>query len=277
MIQKKEILILVSCYNNEDEVVKFANHLSIQAFSEKIFLVVSCNSINDKEKLLKGLGNIGLDYSVLYPQKNLGYLHGCLYGLQHSINLEDFKWVMISNTDIEFQSNLFIYDLLNENTPKDIWCIAPQIILPNGRRQNPFLISRPSSKRMIAWKKIQGNQVGLRLYTKLSHVKRKLVANREGNSDFKNSIIYAAHGSCFILKPECVVLLSQINDKIFMYGEELLIAELIRKNKKKIYYIHDLVVYHNENSTTRLIDYKRKSMYYKQSYGYLLNVFFQDG
>ena len=38
MIQKKEILILVSCYNNEDEVVKFANHLSIQTFSEKIFL-----------------------------------------------------------------------------------------------------------------------------------------------------------------------------------------------------------------------------------------------
>ena len=59
-----------------------------------------------------------------------------------------------------------------------------------------------------------------------------------------------------------------------MYGEELLIAELIRKNKKKVYYIRDLVVHHNENSTTKLIDYKRKSMYYKQSYEYLMRVFF---
>lgn len=274
MIHKKEILILVSCYNNEDEVVKFANHLSNQTISEKIFLVVSCNSVKDKEKLLKGLATSGLDNAVLYPEKNLGYLHGCLYGLRHSISVEDFKWIMISNTDIEFQSNAFFYDLLNKKTCKDIWCIAPHIVLPSGRRQNPFLISRPSSKKMMTWKRIQGNQVGLQLYTKLAYVKRKLNANKESHNDFKNSIIYAAHGSCIILKPECVVLLSQINDKIFMYGEELLIAELIRKNKKKVYYIRDLVVHHNENSTTKLIDYKRKSMYYKQSYEYLMRVFF---
>lgn len=274
MSHKKEILILVSCYNNEDEVVRFAAHLSKQTVSEKIFLAVSCNSVKDKEKLLKGLENSGLDNAVLYPERNLGYLHGCLYGLKHGISLEDYKWVMISNTDIEFQSDSFFYELLTRKMPEDIWCIAPHIVLPGGRRQNPFLISRPSSKKMMAWKFIHENQVRLRSYTELSCLKRKLAAKKVSHNDSKNSIIYAAHGSCFILKPACVDVLNKANDNIFMYGEEILIAELIRKYKKKVYYIHDLVVHHNENSTTSLIDYKRKSMYYKQSYEYLLNVFF---
>ena len=80
----------------------------------------------------------------------------------------------------------------------------------------------------------------------------------------------------FVLNSSCVYeLINQIND-IFMYGEEIFVAELVRQNKGIIRYSDDIEIIHNENSTTALSNRKIKAGWYKQSFGYLIKTYFNS-
>ena len=274
MTHSKEILILVNCYNNEKEVICFANHLSMQSFHSKILLAVTCNSTHDKKKMEDGLQKTKIAVIICDPNKNLGYLHGCLFGYRQAIAFDHFKWIMIANTDITFQSPAFFEKLLSHKFMDDIWCIAPRIVLPSGKEQNPFLMQRPTVKKMHLWKMIESKPKCLQFYTFLSKIKNRLQTNR--TKPQKSKLIYAPHGSCFLLKPDCIEILNKTYADLFMYGEEIFVAEIILKNQKKVFYEHSLLVHHHENATTKHINYQQKARFYERSFRYLINTFFKD-
>tara|TARA_A100001388_G_C28519121_1_gene380056 strand:- start:151 stop:507 length:357 start_codon:yes stop_codon:yes gene_type:complete len=61
--------------------------------------------------------------------------------------------------------------------------------------------------------------------------------------------IYAAHGSFFIFSDNFFKYIS-LNFPIFLFGEELYIAELSRKNDLRIIYNNNLQVFDEENIST---------------------------
>lgn len=263
MSEKRDIAVAVTCYNNEDEVLKFAKHLSNQTLMDRIQLLVTCNACKDfdefQRKLLRELPTA----LAFNPNKNLGYLHGCLYGVKASKT--SYSWVMISNTDIELKNNDYFEKLL-DSPISDVWCVGSDILLKvNGVHQNPFLLHRPSRKKYNLWKVVYSSYPLFYLYFKLHGLKSKTVANEE----IKSGFVHAVHGSCFLLKNECVQKIIEENPLIFMYGEELLIAEIIRENNKKCYLNVDARVIHNENQVTGKIGNKRKQGWFKQSIKYL--------
>lgn len=269
----KKILVLITCYNNDDEVIEYVKDLSRQTVVDSIQIVVTVNNVKNiaefKDRILAVHPSIKLEF----PGKNLGYLFGCLNGLKSINNIEDYEWVLISNTDITFENEHCLQYLLENKTNPETWVIAPMVTLPSGRQQNPFLSERPSSTKILFWQIVQGNTIPLYLYSSLANVKNRLKKNLLCNMEDRN--IYAAHGSCFFVKPECAKEVQKHFGDLFMYGEELLIAEIARNNKKLIKYFPDVKVLHNENSTTKHINYKRKAIFYRQSYRYIYNNFFK--
>lgn len=269
-----KIIISVVCYNNEDEIAAFAEMLNKQTMSSDIELVVTCNLCNAPEKFRARLGEIRKGTRVFCPEKNLGYLHGCLYGVERYGGA--FDWAILSNTDITFKKESFIEDLLSScEKDNDVWAIAPNTFRSsNGVQQNPFCLSRPSCRRMWLWKTAYSTALTFSLYFLLAAIKRKI--KKEEVEHIDSGYIYAEDGSFFMLHRDCIRALQGEKDDIFMYGEELLIAEIISENGKKIFYDKDAILIHNENSTTGKILSRQKQKWFKKSYRYLFQRFFSS-
>ena len=263
----RDIAIAVVCYNNDEEVVEFAKNLALQSAVNRIRLLVTCNSVEDfdgfKEKL-----NSAMPSAIVYdPGQNLGYLPGCLYGVKNS--LDNYSWILICNTDIAFVENNFFEKAIGD-VEKDVWCVGPDIrLLASGIHQNPFIKNRPSKLKVNIWKIAYSCYPLFWLYFEMHDIKPQTI----GTSHVNSERVYAVHGSCFFIKKECLDAI--INEKKigFMYGEELLVAEVVETNNKKTYYNAKASIIHNENQVTGKIGNKRKQKWFKESLNNYLMIY----
>lgn len=264
----KDIAVSVVCYNNEDEVINFAESLSKQSIINHIQLIISYNMSSNPNYLKERILSILPETIICAPPSNMGYLHGCLFGVNQTQN--NFQWILISNTDIEFQQIDFFEHLLN-GLPNDTWCIGPKIVLADsGLDQNPFLIERPSQLKVLIWSIVYSNYYLFRFYFMLNSLRKK------NDSKFNASgVVYSVHGSCFLINKELLESLNSEQSKVFMYGEELLLSEIVRENNKKVFYNSSAKIIHNENQVTHKIDYKRKQEWFHASMVYLCERFFR--
>lgn len=265
-----KVIISTVCYFNEDEVIDFANNISEQTFKNVIFLVC-CNAISGEGRLEKELKNIGIESYIYYPKNNLGYLNGCLYGVKKFGSINEDDTVIISNTDIYISDVHTFEKIVNKRYGHNVACVAPKVILDNGKNQNPFLLERPSVYDILKWRYIQSSCIGMFIYTMMYRLKSKFKIEKE----YGRREIYSACGSFMIFSAQMINILNSESNDIFMYGEEIYISEIIRKYGFKIIYDNDYIIRHHENSTTKLSGYKRKADWYKQSYIYLYNEFFR--
>ena len=263
------IVTSVVCYNNEDEVLSYAKEISRQQCEREIVLVITCNGCKDVELLTSNVHAILPNAKVFDPQRNLGYLPGCLYGISH-LDVE-YKWAMISNTDIRFEDERFFCHFL-DSVPSGVWCVGPNIVLSaTGEHQNPFLVRHPSRKQIEKWRIIYSNSVLFYVYYKLSRLKKKYKKSKNEN-DLSGSV-YAVHGSCFALSKECVQQLADIQIPLFMYEEELFLAEMVKTGNGTVHYCRDAVVFHDENLVTGRVSISKKLRWIRESYRYMYNMF----
>lgn len=266
-----EIAISVICYDNENEVLEFADKLSKQKNCERIILLITCNKCKDIRKLKDFLSKLKITSQVFDPGKNLGYLHGCLYGFK-SYN-GNYKWAVISNTDIEFVSEKFFSEILEKNYNSKIGCVGPDVTLKmTGRHQNPFALTRPKNNIMKLRKIAYSNYKLYSLYNWLSFIKNKTYHFKK---KIKSNYIYGVHGSIVILRRECIEKFLEDDIQIFMYGEELYIAEKLRENHLLSYYDSNLKIIHNENQVTGKITDKRKQKWCSQSMNFLVDRYWK--
>lgn len=263
------IAVAVACYNNEAEVISFANQLKEQTWVDRIQLVVTCNAVGNYESFKSAILDVLPSAAVFNPGINLGYLSGCLYGIEQ-MN-KSFSWVMISNTDIVFVQKDFFEKAL-QNVPENVWCIGPRITLVGTENhQNPFLKERPKSLKVKVWRIVYSLYPLFWLYFKLSYLKN----DKTSISGIDSQIVYAVHGSCFIVSNSCIEALNEEKSNIFMYCEELMVAEIVRERDKRCYYNSEIGIIHNENQVTGKIGDRKKQQWFKSSMTYLYNRFYK--
>ena len=266
-----KIAVSVICYDHEEEVFDFADKLSRQKDSEKIVLLVTCNKCMNVKKLINDLNEIKISSQIFEPGENLGYLHGCLYGFKEFG--EEYEWAVISNTDIDFVSDSFFSKLLDNHYDSKIGCIGPDITLKvTGKQQNPFALSRPGNALMKFRKVVYANYFLYRLYYVLSDIKNK-ISHTETRKE--NEYVYGVHGSVVILRKECIDKFLEDSIQIFMYGEELYIAEKLKENQFLSYYDKNLKIIHNENQSTGKIASQRKQKWCSQSINFLVERYWK--
>lgn len=203
MLNDTNIVISVTCYNNEDEVIAFAKQIAKQSVCKNIQLIITCNSTKKYDYLKAAVDEVSIVSYIYNPGKNLGYLQGCLYGVKKT-NLPNHYWLMISNTDLTFTTNTYFEDILNDVNSDD-WCIGSNILLKETEKsQNPFFLERPSKRSMLIRKIAYSNFLLYQMYFKLSNIKAKIVKNED---KYSSQYVYAVHGSCFLLNSEIVPVL----------------------------------------------------------------------
>jgi GT2 family glycosyltransferase len=271
----KDIVVSVVCFNNEAEIINFADQLSKQLLKERICLIITCNACSNPTELREKISKYPIESIIYEPCDNLGYLHGCLAGLKVYLNDKDLCWALICNTDITFEKNDFFKSHIDRITDMEIWCVGPKIIQSDtGRNQNPFLEFRPSKQKMRILKMAFSSIITFNLYFWLACMKSKLL--RQNAVPSKNRFVYAVHGSCFLISNDLLQLLLEDENKIFMYGEELLIAEIVQQNSKMIFYDDEITIRHHENQVTGKISIKKRQQWMKASLLYLYDRFFAN-
>jgi GT2 family glycosyltransferase len=266
------ILNIVVCYNNKDDILQYIKELGKQESHSIIWICIVINDDTQEKDFLK-YAESNIHIVVVKATGNIGYMRGAIYGYKYFMkNYKiDLDWVIISNSDIEYKNNHFFVDLYRLNLSSDIVCIGPDTYVPDtGEYQNPALYERMKKIKLLAYMAIFSNSISGRLYLKLSDFRKKKAPRKKRNS----SIVYMVHGSYWILKPEVMDSAVKKPYGALLYSEELYIAELVRELNKKMYYTDKLQVIHNEHVSTRHVKYKQKCQLLEQSYKYIYQTFF---
>lgn len=241
---KNQALFICVNYNNELDSLNLIDSILKQSQLKKIDIIISDNSKKSSPKL-QNLQRKCKNIIYKKNKKNKGYFQGANSALKHYLKKNKTpEWIIISNPDIIINDSQFISKLFKI---KEKTIIAPSIIsIKTKNDQNPFLISKPSTKKMRFYKTIYNSKILTEKYTLFHTIKSRLSKNKE---KIKREI-YAPHGSFIIINKEYFKRKGTLNYQGFLFGEEIFLAEEAKKENIKIIYNPTLKVFHKQNSST---------------------------
>lgn len=209
-----------------------------------------------------------LNIRVFPFHENIGYF-GAVGRMMCNIDLSLYDYVIISNVDL-LMDNDTIKSLIGCQLKTNVGWIAPQIYSQQEKRdRNPKIIKRYSLKKLKLIRMFYKIPVLHYIYTKTLYKSKKLTTYRAGE-------IYAGHGSFIILTKEYFKRCGMIDYPVFLFGEEIYLAEMCRMNNLKVVYSPDIKIYDMEHISTGTI---KPRLYYRYNYeaiDYLIRTFFAE-
>lgn len=208
----------------------------------------------------------------VYALDNLGYFGGASFIINQTYNISNFDFVIISNVDILFTQTT-LSELIHAKIPENVAWLSPQrystkyeIILKVEKK------NRPSKLKM--WLYLYMYKI--KFLKKIQHkYTLKKYKKRSKTLPEKEEEIYVGCGSCFILTKHFFSVYPQIHYPIFLYGEELFIAELVRKANLKVLYYPKIKIYNIGRVSTKNIDMQKFCQYNIEAIKFIYNNFYK--
>jgi len=264
---------IIIFYDNEDELTNYIIDAADKGTINNLeFAVVvnkdSNNIINNlKNKLTKLVDNKIYIYNF---GENIGYLNALLYVVK-KIDINNYKYIILSNTDIYYITKNFYDYLVKKNYENEIGCIAPSVFSSNT---NTY--SNPHYKTRIPLSKIQRTQRILlhpqlaRFYIKLSELKARNMKKKELPSEY----VYSPHGCFMVFTNSFIHKIAWDSYGAKMYSEESYVGEMLIQYNYKCFYDSNIKIIHKENTITSSIKNKKKYQYMSESLQYIINRFY---
>lgn len=276
------VLAICVNYNDEENTCRFVNEFLDQNDSRLLEIIIADTSDRtEPHKALLSLQQIDGRVTLLSIGKNLGYLGAANWALIKYLEKKKLpEWIVISNVDIVFSGNDFLTNLLS--IPHyNIAVIAPSIIsTKTGFDQNPHMPIKPLKMKVYIRELLLLNyyvyKIFLRLHLLIQDIKKSINLCKLKNVQRTNEsrIIYAMHGSFFILSSEYFIRGGNLKYAPFLFGEEYFIAENARMMNLEILYEPKLLLFHDEHKSTGVSLNKQKWEYLLQANTFCLENFF---
>jgi GT2 family glycosyltransferase len=255
----KAIVIAVN-YKSADSVLALLDSFERARTLAEIEVIIVDNSPNEEGAL--GLRSAVAKYpdaQLIESPTNRGYFGAARFAFDHYLQQGNAlpDWIIVCNHDIEIEDKEFFSRLLSQDS-KTVGVIAPRIqVLPGRVDQNPFIRRRPGALRWANLRFVSSNYWAASIWDWLSRRKREFkswVAARRGESLQRANAgleaIYAAHGSFFIFSRAYFESGGFLDGNLFLYGEEISVAEICRSLNLPIVYDPSLRVLHKEHQST---------------------------
>lgn len=258
-------------YNTPDKALEWADSI-YKTNPESLIVIVDNSKIENLDLKIK-INKFGI---YKWSGKNLGYFNGAAYGL-HSIEEEYiFDWVVVSNVDIKLVTKNV--DCILDKFP-NAGVIAPGIIsYDTGFDKNPYRLNRSSKKTLMIKKIAFSNSLFALIYGMISNLRNAIIRKKYRDVEKCNEgeKIYLPYGAvlyfskCFFDKG-CF-----IDFPLFLFGEELFVAEQCIKANVDILYVPSIRFLNYEHASTSLLSSNtvRKRNY--EAISYLLKEFYGD-
>lgn len=249
-------------YNNSDFTKSLVESVIRQSHSTTVVVVDN----KSKESEVKKLDSLQAVYptqvKLIKSEENVGYFGGLNLGLK---DLPKTRPIIVGNNDLQYDSEFL--NLLESNSyPDDVLVVAPNVITKDGYHQNPHCRSRVSERRKFLYDLYFANYFFAKILTWGSRFVNYIKGGRDNSVDQDAGYIHMGIGACYILLPTFFEKFSELDNKVFLYGEEAYLAGQLMSVNAKMYYDPQLVVHHEESATLSKVASKTKYEYMKSSY-----------
>lgn len=221
-------------------------------------------------------------YKAITTGKNLGYFGGAALALADYLRSRPLpEWVIVSNPDVYFPDTAVLERLCQSHKGHEPAVIAPSIRTVNTAvEQNPYMRVRPSRLRMKAYRWLFSSYPVDVVYEGLSWVKHRALervskARPSAATVAQAEKIYAPHGSFIALHRSYFESGGTLEYGVFLYGEEIFIAETARRLGLTVLYEPAISMEHTERSTAAGLWNRDTSRYRRQASRYLADHFFK--
>ncbi len=265
------ILLIPVNFNSYSELKDYIHSVNISdgiGTDFSISIIIADNSTIREDIDFSKYANIDISIRRL---PNLGYFGGA-FQIYNSVDLSVFNYVVISNVDLTFDKDFFLR--LSRLKSDNIGWLSPFRFSKtyNQPLSAGLKTTRPSKLKINL----------LRLYFKFPDLVRlrwnplKKIP-RENVSEWINldHELYCGTGSCFILTKNFTACNPQVEYPVFLYGEELFIAELCRKNNLRVVYASKLRINDIGQVSTGKVDFKKICAYNSSGLKFIYNKFYK--
>ncbi len=225
-------------------------------------------SINIAAK--KAVDKVIVDVFVANNTKedNPGYF-GAVKRMMDQKEMSIYDYSIISNVDLALEEDFFI-KLADYECAEDTGWIAPQIwSAQESRDLNPKISERYPYFKLKILQFLHHHPSLHKLYSKTLYNRKRVHSSTEGS-------IYAGHGSFIILTKKFIERCGTINYPIFLFCEEIYLAELCRVAHLNVTYTPNLRIFDREHISTGKMSIKEYSRLNYEAVSYILNEFYQN-
>lgn len=262
----EKVFFIAVNFNNSKCTIKYIESVQkiISGATKVEIIIVDNNSeirdVLNIENSIKVLKNIKL----IKNKKNIGYFRALNVGICDVIDKRNALFV-VSNNDLTFKED-FILELKKIKYDNDTLILAPNIITRDGYYQNPHYINKMSKLRKLGFRLYFTNYyIGFFLLW-LKQKLKKFKPQFQNKEHAKQQFIHMGVGACYILTENFINFFSKLDERVFLWGEESLLAGQLDSVGGKTLYTPSLVLYHDESASVDKIPSKLAYKIGQQSY-----------
>ncbi|WAI00829.1 glycosyltransferase [Methanogenium organophilum] len=256
---ESRIGLIVLNYQTVEDTIECLN--SIRKYYENLTIVVVDNhSLKEKMDVLSAYLEKSENIYLLQLDQNYGFAKGFNKGISF-LRKKGFSYIACSNNDILFQSEGILESLLDTQRMYHAAILGPSIYNLNGISQNPCYTSR-LTKRDATFLLFQTSLpvifLKLVLPSSVLSYLDKLVQKRQNPGICalpKNAPceVYSLHGAFILFAPPFFEKNVGFDDYTFLYGEELILSEMMVRQGLSEYYDPRVRILHKEDRTSDFV------------------------
>lgn len=261
----KNVHLVTVNYKQEQYLTRMLQSMSIPSNVKLSIVVVDNSGELSAEKMPESVRLVGRGI-------NEGYIKGLSLGFR-SLRASSDDIVIFCNPDLEFKHDFFKVLIENENEVTNA-IIAPSIVDSTGTNQNPNMLCKPGFLRRVLFDIEFSSYYCFIALRMLKSKLRKAITKKTVTYDEKQDI-YLPHGSCMVAKYGFIKSNRILEHEVFLWGEEVFIANSARRAGGKVVFLPSLRVFHDLNSSTKFIVGRERYNIWKSSYAKYREIFNQ--
>lgn len=251
-----KVMAVILNYNSIEDSVKCAGLLKKQNYIHLQMCIVDNCSTDGSIEELKTYGREN-DIIVIENSENRGFSAGNNIGIRKAAEC-GCDYVLIINPDVEIRNSLYVSNAVKKmEEDSKIAVLGTDVINMQGQHQNPI-------KKSTIWEDLCWplETVKNKISKKISHIGNYKVS---GYCD-------KLSGCCFFLNMKFVYKYGLLDENVFLYCEEPILAKRVERSGKKMYYYAEEIAYHmhknvsHNNVTGRMNTFFNSRIYYLKEY-----------
>ena len=256
---ESKIGLIILNYQTVEDTIECLD--SIQKYYENLtIVVVDNNSLPEKMDVLSAYLENKENISLLPLDQNYGFAKGFNKGIS-LLREKGFSYVVCSNNDILFQNDGILESLLDTHRTCDAAILGPSIHNLNGINQNPCYtnrLSKKDAKFLLFQTSLPVIFLKLLLPSSVLSYLDKKVQNRQnsGASTLPKDNpceVYSLHGAFMMFAPPFFEKNDGFDEFTFLYGEELILSEMMFRQGLSEYYDPRVRILHKEDRTSDFV------------------------
>ena len=260
-----KVAVIIVNYNDVDDTEKYVNTITKYDVIDRIVVVDNQSTTAGTFEKLQKLESDKV--KVIKSDKNGGYDYGNNFGINFLKSLkEEYDYYIISNPDISVTEEAIKHCLDVAENDSKIGVIAPRMF---NKENNP--IRRSSWKMRTFWLDVVHSTRVLEI------IFYKVLRNGEYlEKDYEKEIleVEAISGAFFIIKDTVLNEIGLLDEDVFLFYEEDILAKRIAEKEYKIVSLNSEKFIHYESQTIgKTLSYYKKmrqlfisKMYYHKKY-----------